>query len=196
MRTQWRKRAFRRHERVRTERKGGHDEIRALSAIAPGRASWPPAEAAAAGPQPGPPPGGNAPPGFTSAATVNVAENSTGTIYTATATDPGRQSTDLQPRRRRRSGALRDHRRRRALLRRRAGFRSADRCRQQQCLSGHPVGQRRHDERDPEPRRHRHQCRARRLPRDAGGDGVRSRRSSSRRCRTARGVSSSCSRPG
>ncbi|MGQ0590693.1 MAG: PQQ-dependent sugar dehydrogenase [Sphingosinicella sp.] len=35
-----------------------------------------------------PPPAGNAPPAFTSAANVNVAENSTGTIYTATATDP------------------------------------------------------------------------------------------------------------
>jgi len=39
-------------------------------------------------PQPGPPPGGNNPPGFTSAATVNVAENSAGTFYQATATDP------------------------------------------------------------------------------------------------------------
>jgi len=39
-------------------------------------------------PQPGPPPGGNAPPAFTSAANVNAAENSAGTIYTATATDP------------------------------------------------------------------------------------------------------------
>ncbi len=40
------------------------------------------------GPQPGPPPGGNAPPAFTSAATANAAENSAGTIYQATATDP------------------------------------------------------------------------------------------------------------
>jgi glucose/arabinose dehydrogenase len=39
-------------------------------------------------PQPAPPPAGNQPPGFTSAATVSVAENSTGTIYQATATDP------------------------------------------------------------------------------------------------------------
>ncbi|MGQ0661467.1 PQQ-dependent sugar dehydrogenase [Sphingosinicella sp.] len=39
-------------------------------------------------PQPAPPPAGNAPPAFTSAATANVAENSTGTIYQATATDP------------------------------------------------------------------------------------------------------------
>lgn len=39
-------------------------------------------------PQPAPPPGGNAPPGFTSAASVNVPENSAGTIYTATAVDP------------------------------------------------------------------------------------------------------------
>lgn len=38
-------------------------------------------------PQPGPP-GGNSPPAFTSAATANIAENGTGTIYTATATDP------------------------------------------------------------------------------------------------------------
>lgn len=40
------------------------------------------------GPQPGPPPAGNNPPAFTSAATVNAAENSAGTIYQATATDP------------------------------------------------------------------------------------------------------------
>ena len=40
------------------------------------------------GPQPGPPPGGNNPPAFTSAATVNAAENGAGTIYQATATDP------------------------------------------------------------------------------------------------------------
>jgi len=39
-------------------------------------------------PQPAPPPGGNAPPGFTSAATVNVVENSAGIIYQATAVDP------------------------------------------------------------------------------------------------------------
>ena len=39
-------------------------------------------------PQPAPPPGGNAPPGFTSAASVNVAENSAGAVYTATAVDP------------------------------------------------------------------------------------------------------------
>ncbi len=39
-------------------------------------------------PQPAPPPTGNAPPGFTSAATVNVPENSAGTIYTAAAVDP------------------------------------------------------------------------------------------------------------
>src|SRR5690349_24765278 len=39
-------------------------------------------------PQPAPPPAGNQPPGFTSAATVNVAENSTGIIYQATASDP------------------------------------------------------------------------------------------------------------
>lgn len=38
-------------------------------------------------PQPGPP-AGNSPPAFTSAATVNAAENGTGTIYQATATDP------------------------------------------------------------------------------------------------------------
>lgn len=35
-----------------------------------------------------PPPAGNSPPTFTSAGTVNVAENSAGTIYQATATDP------------------------------------------------------------------------------------------------------------
>ena len=35
-----------------------------------------------------PPPAGNSPPAFTSAATVNAAENSAGTIYQATATDP------------------------------------------------------------------------------------------------------------
>jgi glucose/arabinose dehydrogenase len=35
-----------------------------------------------------PPPQGNRPPGFTSSPTVSVPENSTGTIYTATATDP------------------------------------------------------------------------------------------------------------
>jgi glucose/arabinose dehydrogenase len=40
-----------------------------------------------AAPQPGPPPA-NQPPAFTSATTVNVAENSAGTIYQATATDP------------------------------------------------------------------------------------------------------------
>jgi glucose/arabinose dehydrogenase len=39
-----------------------------------------------AAPQPGPPPGNRAP-AFTSAATANAAENSAGTIYTATATD-------------------------------------------------------------------------------------------------------------
>jgi hypothetical protein len=39
-------------------------------------------------PQPGPPPGGNAPPAFTSAGTANVAENSAGTIYQAAAADP------------------------------------------------------------------------------------------------------------
>lgn len=35
-----------------------------------------------------PPPAGNQPPAFTSAATANAAENSAGTIYQATATDP------------------------------------------------------------------------------------------------------------
>ena len=37
---------------------------------------------------PPPPPAGNRPPAFTSAATANAAENSNGTVYTATATDP------------------------------------------------------------------------------------------------------------
>lgn len=40
------------------------------------------------GPPPPPPPSGNRPPSITSPATANVAENSTGTVYTATATDP------------------------------------------------------------------------------------------------------------
>lgn len=35
-----------------------------------------------------PPPAGNQPPSFTSAATANAAENSAGTVYQATATDP------------------------------------------------------------------------------------------------------------
>ena len=74
-----------------------------------------------------PPPPANRPPAFTSPATANAPENGSGTIYTATATDPGRQSADLLAVGRRRPRRLLDHRRRRPLLRPAARFRGADR---------------------------------------------------------------------
>ena len=117
------------------------------------------------GSQPPPSPTGRPP--ITSPATANAPENSAGTIYTATATDPDGNPLDLLAVRRRRPGRLRDHRRRRALLRPAARFRSAGRRRPEQCLSGPDRGQRRHDQRRARPRRHRHQCRPGRLPRRA-----------------------------
>ena len=145
-------------------KRGIESLTRRLTVLRSARSLWRAAAAAAAAGGGGPAPPGNSAPAFTSAATANAPENGSGAIYTATATD-----ADGNPLTFSLSGGAD-----RAAFSITAGgalsfaqppdFEAPTDADAQQCLSRPGRGQRRHDQRDARPCRHRHQCRPRRLP--------------------------------